>query len=701
MPGRETRAQRVAADLSAASWWGSLSVALIVADDGGRITQWGMAAESLLGYSSDEVLGRDGIGLVAPEHQEAGRDLRSAVAEGRSVTGSVPVRHKNGSLVELEVWACPMFGEAEGGRGLLFLAADARAAQKVRGAHALLDGLFAGSPVGLAVFDADLRFQQVNPALEAMNGVPREEHLGRRLGEVLPGVNSDQMEAAMRRVLVTGHPVINFRRIGRTPASERERVWFCSYFRIDDPAGTALGVSASIIDVTAHQNGAPDTAVGRQRLEVLNESSIRVGTTLDVARTGQELTTIVVPRLASTATVDVLIDVTKGGEPADGLAGGSEMVRLGKSPAHGSAVADLLAPVGHLLRFPPAAPYAKALTDRRPFLLPFIDADTIAPAARHTPTPERLLRHGVHSMLMVPLVARGLVFGTLTLLREGDSPPFDSGDLDVVTDLASHAALCIDNARLYHREHDTALTLQRSMLRRPEPPEGIEIAHRYKPASDVNEVGGDWYDLVDLGAGRASIVIGDVMGHGISAAAVMGQMRTTVRALAYLHLPPDQLLHHLDRTLQELDDPVIATCLYGVLDPAAGTCRLVRAGHPPPVLIPPDGIARLLDLPAGPPLGIGGIPYEATDVPFPPGSTLALFTDGLVEVRGLDLDDRLAELTALLTGRRAPLGRLCDRIFRRFAPVPAEDDIALLVVRSVSKRSTAPQGGQAAAGDHH
>ncbi|WP_225097800.1 SpoIIE family protein phosphatase [Streptomyces sp. CoH27] len=683
MPDPMQAGEPMAAVGQAAAWWNLLPVALIVSDGTGRITQWAKAAPELLGYAAREVIGRHLTDLALPDHRPEARAVHEAVASGRSVTGHFPMRRKNGSTIGMEVWGCPVAAQGGEGWDVLLLAADAREARQAREVGGLLDALFARSPMGLAVFDTELRFQQVNRALEAMNGLPAAAHIGHRPSEVLPGVNSEQMEAAMRRVLVTGDPVVNFRRIGRTPSDpDHERVWSCSYFRLEDADGEPLGINASIIDVTAEEKNEREAAAGRQRLALLNEATLRVGTTLDAARTGQELADIAVPRLADIVTVDVLADLTEVTEPMTSLWGGATLRRLGKAPARGHPAADILTPVGSTLHFPVNAPYAQAVIDRRPFLLRRIDARAVAQAARYSSIPERLRSLGVTSMMMVPLTARGLVLGVATFLRDGDRPAFDAADLALVGDLAAHAAVCIDNARLYHREHDVALTLKRSMLPSlPKPPAGIEVAHRYRPASDVHEVGGDWFDVATLAPGKGALVIGDVMGHGIQAAAIMGQMRTTVRAFTHLDLPPDQLLHHLDDALQELDSPLLATCLYGICDCTAGRCRLGRAGHPPPALVTPDGTARLLDLPAGAPLGIGGISFATTEIVLDPGSIIVFYTDGLIETRGADLDERLDELVRLLTGAHNDLDQLCDTLMDRFAPTPAEDDITILAAR--------------------
>lgn len=682
MPDPMRAGESIATVEKAAAWCNVLPVALIVSDDTGRIMQWAKAAPELLGYTADEAIGRTIADLVLPDSSLAVRTVQDSVASGRSVTGLFSLRHKNGATVEVEVWACPVAAEVGPGWNALILAAEAHSARQAREGGALLDGLFARSPVGMAVFDTELRFQEINRAYEVMNGLPSSAHVGRRLPEMLPGVNSEQMEAAMRRVLVTGDPVVNFRSVGRTPADpDHDRSWSSFYFRLENAAGKPLGISASIIDITA-QGETELEGTGHQRLELLNKAAVRVGTTLDETCTGQELADIAVPCLADITTVDVLPVLTDYADPMIGLREGAILRRLGKAHARGLPGADILTPVGRTLHFPAVAPYTQAIIDRRPFLLPHIDASAIACAAPYTSTPETLRSLGVHSMMMVPLIARGLVLGVATFLRGGDRQAFDAADLTLAGDLAAHAAVCIDNARLYHREHDTALTLQRSMLpRRVEPPSGFEIAHRYWPASDVNEVGGDWYDVTTLAPGKGALAVGDVMGHGIQAAAIMGQMRTTVRALAHLDLAPDQLLNNLDHALQELDSPVLATCLYGVCDATAHRCWFSRAGHPPPALVTPDGTARLLDLPPGVPLGIGGIPYATTEVTLEPGSILVLYTDGLVESRATDLDQGLDELIHLLTGVHLDVDQLCGTLIDHLAPSPVEDDITILAAR--------------------
>ncbi|MFD0145555.1 MULTISPECIES: SpoIIE family protein phosphatase [unclassified Streptomyces] len=669
---------------NAGGWLGALPVAQVTTSADGTIVRWNRAAEELLGFKPQQVIGRHIAELLHPgADRSLGRSLWEAAAGGRGVMGTVTAWHRDGHPVEVEIWASPVPDRRDDASAVLLFAAEAHAARRIRGSSAVWDGLFARSPVGIAVLDTELRFLRVNRALERMNGLSESAHVGRRLSELLPQVNAEDMEAAMRQVLESGDPVLDRRRIGRTPADrDRDRVWSCSYVRVEDPAGRPIGVIASLLDITDQQRAHTEAEAGRRRLALLSEASIRIGSSLDLERTAQELADLAAPGLADAVTVDVLDSLARGDDPGMGLTGGVALRRLGKAPLTGSVVTDVLAPLGRTLEFPAAAPYTQTLARRQPFLLAVLDEAAIAPAARHTSRPAQLLRLGVHSFMMVPLFARDLVLGVATFYRTRPAGPFTSDDMSLATELATRAALSIDNARLYHREHDTALTLQRSMLpQHITPPPGIEVAHRYLPASDVNEVGGDWYDVLDLPDGRAALLIGDVMGHGTPAAAVMGRLSASVRALARLDLEPEELIHQLEAALDDLAEPMLATFLYAVIDLTTGRCRVVRAGHPPPAVVGPDGTAALLDLPPGAPLGVGGTRFTTSETTLQPGSLLVLYTDGLIESRGSDIDERLAELVHLLSQPHPSLTGLCDSLLTTLVPGSADDDIALLLAR--------------------
>ncbi|WP_137990998.1 SpoIIE family protein phosphatase [Streptomyces vilmorinianum] len=677
-----------AAAQDAGGWLGALPVAQVATSADGTIVRWNRAAVELLGYSPQQVIGRHIAELLHPgADRSLGRSLWEAAAGGRGVMGTVTAWHRDGHPVELEIWASPVPDRRDDASAVLLFAAEAHAARRIRGSSAVWDGLFARSPVGIAVLDTQLRFLRVNPALERMNGLSESAHIGRRLSQLLPEVNAEDMEAAMRHVLESGEPVLDRRRIGRTPAEpDHDRAWSCSYVRVEDPGGRAIGVIASLLDITDQQQAHIDAETGRRRLALLSEASIRIGSTLELERTAQELADLAVPRFADAVTVDVLDTLAHGDEPGMGLAGGVALRRLGKAPLTGSAITDVLAPLGRTLDFPAAAPYTQALSRRETYLLASLDEKAIAPAARHTNRPAKLLKLGVHSFMMAPLFARDLVLGVATFYRSRPIGPFTSDDVILAGELAARAAVSIDNARLYHREHDTALTLQRSMLpQHITAPAGLEVAHRYLPASDVNEVGGDWYDVLNLPGGRAALLIGDVMGHGTQAAAVMGRLSASVRALARLDIEPEELLHQLEAALDDLAEPMLATFLYAVIDLTTRRCRIARAGHPPPATVSPDGTVHLLDLPPGTPLGVGGTRFTTTEITLEPGSLLVLYTDGLIEARGSDIDERLAELTHLLAQPYPSLTGLCDSLLTHLVPGSADDDIALLIARLPSR----------------
>ncbi|MFH8516692.1 SpoIIE family protein phosphatase [Streptomyces gelaticus] len=295
-----------------------------------------------------------------------------------------------------------------------------------------------------------------------------------------------------------------------------------------------------------------------------------------------------------------------------------------------------------------------------------------------------------HRAILAPLRGRRRVIGAAVFLRGTERPSFESNDLLVAAQLATHTALGIDKAVLYGREAYIADELQRTMLPDSLPqPTGVRLASRYLPAAETARVGGDWYDAIPLPGSRVALVVGDVMGHSMTSAAIMGQLRTTAQTLAQLDLPPQEVLHHLDEQAQRLGSDRMATCLYAVYDPVAHRITIANAGHPPPVLLHLGGRAEVLRVPPGAPIGVGGVDFEAVELDAPAGATLLLYTDGLVESRLRDvwtgielLRERLAA-TARLTGpdHSPPLEALCDDVLDMLGPGDRDDDIALLAAR--------------------
>ncbi|MFF1836088.1 SpoIIE family protein phosphatase [Streptomyces sp. NPDC058231] len=315
-------------------------------------------------------------------------------------------------------------------------------------------------------------------------------------------------------------------------------------------------------------------------------------------------------------------------------------------------------------------------------------------AAARVALPELLGAGGTvpsgHRAILAPLRGRRRVIGAAVFLRGTERPPFEANDLLVAAQLATHTALGIDKAVLYGREAYIADELQRTMLPDSLPqPTGVRLASRYLPAAETARVGGDWYDAIPLPGSRVALVVGDVMGHSMTSAAIMGQLRTTAQTLAGLDLPPQEVLHHLDEQAQRLGSDRMATCLYAVYDPVAHRITIANAGHPPPVLLHLGGRAEVLRVPPGAPIGVGGVDFEAVELDAPAGATLLLYTDGLVESRLRDvwtgieqLRERLAA-TARLTGpdHSPPLEALCDDVLDMLGPGDRDDDIALLAAR--------------------
>lgn len=658
-----------------------LRVAALVLGGDGRITLWSPEAESLLGFSAAEALGRDaGALLVAPENRPLARELFECVRTGARWAGVFPLRHKDGSTRRVE-FRTMQLRDADGDILALGLGTDAETVRNVERDLALSHILVRQSPVGIAVFDADLRWVRVNASLERINGVPEAAVLGRRVGEVLPTLDVEAIESRMRQVLETGDPLLDQQTIGRTAADSEDHAYSESYHRLEDPNGRVLGLAMAILDVSERQRAAAEVAEARERLAVIAEAGVRIGTTLDLRRTACELADVAVPQLADLAEVDVLDSVVRPGGTAtvradDSLDFQALALKAGR-PADALKAAD---PVGEPVPYSSSRVITQCVREARPILLRHVDDAALHHIARDDFAAETLRRAGVHSYLAVPLTARGDVLGTLSLCRTVNARPFDDQDLTLAAELAARAAICIDNARLYGRERATALTLQRSLLPQ-EPPRhvDIEVAFRYLPA--VSEVGGDWFDVLPLKDGKVGLVVGDVMGKGVHAAAIMGQLRTATRALARLDLPPAELMYHLDGIAASLgDSETLATCVYVVCDPRHGRCEISRAGHLPPAMVDPQGKAVFLDVAAGVPLGVGGVPFSAEEQELAEGTVLALFTDGLVESHDMPIEAGLQTLLRLLDHTRLPLEDTCDMLLGALNREP-DDDVALLLAR--------------------
>ncbi|MER5713975.1 SpoIIE family protein phosphatase [Streptomyces sp. NPDC002132] len=661
-----------------------LNVASVVLDTDGRIVLWSPQAEELFGYPAREALGRYAAHVMVHErHVDLVVKLFADVMEtGQSWAGAFPVRRKDGTTILVEFRNMRLVDD-EGDVYALGLAADQSTVRRLERDVALSTRMVTQSPIGLAVLDTGLRFVTVNPALARISGAPVEQHIGRTAREVLPLLDPDGLEEAARRVLRTGVPIVDRSTVGRTPADPgADHAWSVSLYRLEDSRGTVLGAAFSVVDVTEQYRAGVEAETARRRLALIADASARIGTTLNLERTACELAEVAVPELADVAAVDLLDAVVAGRRSSLGPAEAALIRALAVRTADAPDVPCEADPPGRVARYAPDRLVTQCVRTGQPVMVAQVKDEDLE---RIAPSPEAaglLARAGVHSYLAVPLIARGEVLGALDLKRTRNPLPFGQDDLLLARELAARAAVQIDNARWYQNARTTALTLQRSLLpSHPPVTGGLEVASRYQPAGATTEVGGDWFDVIPLEGGETALVVGDVMGSGIDAAATMGRLRTATTTLASLDLEPSVLLEHLDRITSGLDHS-IATCVYAVHDPGLGRCRIANAGHLPPVRVRPGHAPELLDLPTGAPLGVGGVEFSTTDVDFAPGDLLVLYTDGLVETRRHSLDERLDALLALLDGPERPLEELCDHLLSALHHPDNHDDVALLVARA-------------------
>ncbi|BFV55452.1 SpoIIE family protein phosphatase/ATP-binding protein [Kitasatospora sp. CMC57] len=454
--------------------------------------------------------------------------------------------------------------------------------------------------------------------------------------------------------------------------------------RPTDRDGGPPGLVVTLRDSTELRALSGKADLARRRLKLLYDAGLAVGTTLDVSRTAQQLAEAAVPGFADYVTVDLAEAVLHGDEPEPG----APMRRAGLS---GSNAGGPFYPVGTSVPVVPGTPRARSLANGQAEVEHDLNVTLDAWQEYDAERVRQVREQGVHGLLAVPLRARGVILGIAAFWRSGERNSFDEEDRSLAEELVARAAVSIDNARRYTREHTMAVTLQRSLLPGSLPGQNaLDVAYRYLPAHAG--VGGDWFDVIPLPGARVALVVGDVVGHGLHAAATMGRLRTAVHNFSSLDLPPDELLGHLDELVNRIDQeqatadgkaPITgATCLYAIYDPVSRRCSMARAGHLPPAVVQPDGTVEIVDLAAGPPLGLVTLPFETAELELPEGSSLVLYTDGLIEHRDRDIDLGLDRLrTSLSRADRSP-EQVCDDVLDALLPANPTDDIALLVART-------------------
>jgi PAS domain S-box-containing protein len=543
-----------------------------------------------------------------------------------------------------------------------------------------LDVLFDQAPVALVFRDRELRAQRTNAAFRRLVGLPDEALIGRRPSEVDYGMDGASIEHTLAdQVMTTGVPVVDVLLEQTLPGKCRVLSW--SAYRVTEN-GQVLGTVGSLTDITGRMQAVTSLRQAHARLGLLERAASQIGTTLDIHRTAEELADLAVPGLADRIVIDLCDQVLEGENPPRT---GSDVLRLRRVVVRDAATsAKVNFEAGDLITAPVTGSAASAVWRGKPLLArnPAEMARQVILAPSHL---QALLARGVHTLIVVPLIARGVILGTAIFSRAEHPEPYDKADVRLVSDLVSRAAVHIDNARLYTREHNTAVTLQRSLLPRDIPQVAdLDIAYRYETANRAAEVGGDWFDVIPLEDGQVALVVGDVTGHSIHAAAIMGQLRTTTATLARLGCPPEEIMGQLSEVAAGHGDETGATCLYAQYDPKSRRCRFTSAGHPPPALRHPGGTVEFIDVPPGVMLGVCQSRYPALEMELPPGSVLALYTDGLIEQPGQDIGTGMSRLARTLTASPArSLDDLCDSVLTGLGPY-ARDDIALLLARTTA-----------------
>ncbi|MGW0733051.1 SpoIIE family protein phosphatase [Streptomyces sp. NPDC002851] len=649
--------------------------ATAVVDAQDTVIGWSPAAERLLAYQPQEIVGRPLATFLSPGPTPPVLPLPLPF-QGNEIRVA---RHRDGSELIVATAVCPLPGAGTAARVLVVT--ELKDLRLWESRLALLHGLATQSPLGLAIYDTDLRLTWCNAAYEQEIGQPFVEFRGYRAdqlyseGKFVTKGHPPTLDAVMHHVLDTGEPFLDLHFQGRPPSDpETDHVWSCAYYRLQDADGHVLGVCEDAFDIS-------DRYKAQRRLALLVEAGRGIGTALDVVVTAEKIAEVAVPEFAATVTVDLARAVLEGEVPATSGSAAISLVRVARCSAEEADQEK-----------PGQQPPPPALVNHSA-----VEYPSGSPQDRSLSSGGLVLDD---TTLVVPLRAGNSVLGLVTFLRGTGSATFDSGEVALADELVARTAVSIDNARRFTRERTASLALQRQLLPQHVPEQSaVDLAYRYLPTDDVTGVGGDWFDVIPLSGTRVGLVVGDVVGHGLQAAATMGRLRTTVRALAQMDLDPVELLSRLDdlvaQSVEEqwgepgmpdgtyADVTTGATCLYAVYDPVSRHCVMARAGHLPPAVVGPDDRPSFPDLPAGPPLGLGGLPFESMEIELPVGSLLALFTDGLVEARDRDIDHGLETLGRVLSDRNVSLEELCDRAVAELLPDgPTADDTALLLVRT-------------------
>ncbi|MER6457235.1 SpoIIE family protein phosphatase [Streptomyces sp900105245] len=629
---------------------------------------------TLLGLRPGEFEGTDSALADAVAPADAHRILAALreTAEGKPPCAPLSLRSPDGTPRLLDLCPAADHGAAPTVGGVVFEPGPAAAAEGA--ADLLPHGVLCLDRLGLIVY--------VNEAAAGLMGRSRDQLLGRELWEVVPWLSGPPYDDHLRGVLVSADPVhFHAHRPAASPEEPGEGDWLAVSVHPGTDLLACTLVPTSRMDAPAEPvadvHVPEDTVAGGHSMEPLYRP-IALAIALTDAVTARQVSAVVMQELL----------------PAFG---GRRLAIYLLQERHLYLAWETGFPQGFLAPFEGIGldahlPGVETLTTGRPLF--FESMELLATAYPGIP-----LDADEGARAFLPLIASGRPVGSCILGFEG-ARGFSTEERTVLTALAGLIAHAMERAQRYDSEAALARGLQQALLpRRLSTHPRVETAGRYLPGTQGMDVGGDWYDVVEAGDGLA-LVIGDVQGHGVQAAATMGQLRSAVRAFALGDRPPDEVLSGTNHLLIDLDPGQFASCCYLRLDPVTGLARMARAGHPPPLLRSPDGRTRVLDIPGGVVLGVDPhARYPVTEVPLEPDAILALYTDGLVERPGTDIDDGIAALRVRLAragsvaGRRGgrSLAGVADRLTanaRHAADRP--DDVALLLA---ARRAAPAQGG--------
>jgi anti-sigma regulatory factor (Ser/Thr protein kinase) len=658
---------------------GRLRLAVVLADEQATITRWSRGAVQLFGMRREDALGRSLDDLLTPP--QLGPPLAGAgeMVGAPGAPGAWTGFAAGGTLGEAREfawWSYPLTGPQEIRR--LVIAAE--------GGPLRAGGLRLEAPEGSALEQAALFLADATPSFAKLERRRDRERVREQFTEILPKMNPEMAASIAEQVAVAGFPALESKVQAQVLVAPDWGVKRRA--AADQSAGPLASVPSPTQEPAAGPTGWDEASFEenktiRERLEFLADATKRIGTTLNLQQTVDEVTAVSVPRFCDFAGIHLRDNLlTEDGFPDTPPDENTVMRRASVVHTDEPGRWDDTVPIGERMTFPTGTPFLNCMRTGEPVLVPYVDEEMAERVASRFVTRDLRPLIARRSMLVVPLIARNTVLGFLVTLRRDDRPRFTDDDRMLIRDLAARFALVLDNARMFSVEQNNAEKLQKNML--PQEPRdlvGVEIAYRFQPGARLGRVGGDWFDAIRLSGGKVALVVGDVMGHGLDSAAMMGQFRTAVQTMARIELWPGLVLRNLDDLALSLGENYLATCLYAVYDPVDRTIQIANAGHIPPVLVHPDGRSELMRIPAGAPIGVGGVPFETIKRPIRDGSQLLLCTDGLVEMRGGDIADGLVELVRSAAAPAVSLEEACDTVINALHTEDRNDDVALLMAR--------------------